>query len=379
MLTSTPQKNAGLKRGIKFALSSFVVAFGLFYLCNFLLTYVYHNEPEANDVWIEEAHTATSGFSRLVAPPDVVFFGSSMIRSPMWCADHTLDKNIFYSNYHKTKFFEKEAKGAGIDLVGYNMGIDGVYISDMVLLFDRLLEKKPPKLLICTITPREFFTNWFQSAKSTPVYKLLSQPSDYFRNGKLYSADDLDWFDGALTQVTPMKRGSTHFQQQLTNSLQSRLSPEKEEPAPSTATFATPQNAFAPGVAKLKSTLTEKAKDTSMKVKMRLYNNQKECLKELLRSATKRGVKVLIVSMPLPRVISTEIQPALQADYSAFLREIEQNSSADVLDLEFDPVLSQRDNFMDDWHLNEKGGIELIHRMVEHLSKNPGLVKKSSP
>ena len=229
MLTSTPPKNAGLKQGIKIALSSFLVAFLIFYLCNFFVTFFYHNEPEANDIWIEEAHTATSGYSRLATPADVVFLGSSMIRSPMWCADHTLDKNIFYSNYHKTKFFEKELKAAGINLVGYNMGIDGVYVSDMLLLFDQLLAKNPPRLLICAITPREFFTNWFQSAKSTPVYKLLSQPAHYFRNGQLYSADDLDWFDGAVTQLTPMRRGSTRFQQQVSTTLQDRLSPQKKE------------------------------------------------------------------------------------------------------------------------------------------------------
>ncbi|GEM_PF-1204555 len=378
MLTSTPPKNAGLKQGIKIALSSFLVAFLIFYLCNFFVTFFYHNEPEANDIWIEEAHTATSGYSRLATPADVVFLGSSMIRSPMWCADHTLDKNIFYSNYHKTKFFEKELKAAGINLVGYNMGIDGVYVSDMLLLFDQLLAKNPPRLLICAITPREFFTNWFQSAKSTPVYKLLSQPAHYFRNGQLYSADDLDWFDGAVTQLTPMRRGSTRFQQQVSTTLQDRLSPQKKE-TEKAATFATPQNAFAPGVAKLKSTLTEKTKDTSMKVKMRLYNNQKKSLKELLRSASNRGVKVLIVSMPLPKVITSEIQPALQADYSAFLREIEKSSLADVLDLEFDPTLSQTANFMDDWHLNEKGGIELIHRIVAHIAQHPSLLKKTAP
>jgi hypothetical protein len=106
-----------------------------------------------------------------------------------------------------------------------------------------------------------------------------------------------------------------------------------------------------------------------MRTKIKLYYNQKNCFKRFLELASKKQQTVLIVNLPLSPKAQSKIYKPLQTDYNAFLKELQKSGQVNIMDLQADSELCETDNFMDTWHLNDKGGKILIARLIEWLHK----------
>lgn len=306
-----------------------------------------------DSVWFYEDRLTIEDFNKNVHDPDIVFMGSSMIRTPMWCVDHKTDVTTGdYLNYHRAEQFEKKMQEHGSARKAYDLAADGAYASDLLLMFDKLLQNsKRPKLVICAISPREFVSAWFVSARQTPIYKLLAEPGDFIHTGMLYSTDATDWLEGLCRSLVPLYRNADRYK--------TCLLPRVPDPAKAEA------NRTKPAMESSGDPQIEK----SFEAKINIYENQKRCIHEMVNTAQKRGLNLVFVNLPIRRDAKGIYTPIAE-DYRRFLITLAQ--SAAVLDLESDPVLSEKESFSDPWHLNQKGGERLIQQIVEWLGKDPG-------
>jgi hypothetical protein len=349
----------------------FLAAAGVFCLIN-IAAFLQQNNLASDSIWSEETRSVISEFSKPSCCPDIVFLGSSLIKAPLWCTDNAIVQNVAqYSVHHRAEYFERQVKSHGMGCTAYNMAINGAYMSDMLVLLDKLVTpSKKPSLIICAISPREFFSNWFLPARATPVFKQLYDPSDYFQTGHLYASDDIDWVDGAFSQLIPLRHHGALYRQEVSDFSRRLLS---LPPATKDSHFVCDiQTALGAGSAQ--NTLADYYNSTSMNRKIKLYCNQKECLREFLSLAAKRRQKVLLVSLPLRQDAQLKIYQPLDCDYRKFLQELQNTGQANVLDMESDPVLCRAENFMDSWHLNERGGKILITRLIRWLQNQPKLL-----
>lgn len=346
--------------------TKFGLALGLFCLVNLICVGVQH-KSENNSVWTNEAQSVVEDFSARSDSPDVLFMGSSLIKAPLWYTDNAINPNVVrYTEHHKAEYFEQQAKLRGFNYTAFNMGIDGANASDMLLLFDKLISNsRKPQLVICAISPREFFATWFFPARATPTFKQLYEPADYLKTGYLYASDELDWLDGAWTQLLPLRRQNPLYKDALSHFYSSLLSsPHVAETAQKGADIEAALNAD-PGQIDLCANYTL----TCMRTKINLYYNQKNCFKRFLELASKKQQAVLIVNLPLSPRAQSKIYKPLQTDYNAFLKELQKSGQVNVMDLQADSELCETENFMDAWHLNDKGGKIFIARLIEWLHK----------
>jgi hypothetical protein len=307
----------------------------------------------SESVWFREDRLTIQDFSQMVDDPDIVLMGSSMIRMPFWCVDHKTDSiSPEYISYHKAQQLEQKMREVGLLRSVYNLGADGAYASDLLLMFDKLLSgSRQPKLVVCAISPRELVSAWFVSARITPIYKLLAEPRDFFQTGNLYSSDATDWLDGCFWSLFPLYRHADSYKEFLLSKLQPDNSKNSENN----------------GTNVLSNDIASSTKST--KVKFQIYENQKHCIEALVRIAKSRHLRVVFVNLPLREDGKQMIYSSIATDYRNFLLALGQTVS--VLDLESDPVLKQKECFMDSWHLNQKGGERLIQEIVRWLRSHP--------
>jgi hypothetical protein len=162
------------------------------------------------------------------------------------------------------------------------------------------------------------FSNWFFPARATPAFKQLYNPSDYFQTGHLYGSDDMDWIDGAFSKLVPLRRHGPLYTQQLSDALRGLQSfPQATKDSHFVCDIQT-----ALGADSAQNTLADYYDSTSMNGKIRLYCNQKKCLKEFLSLAAKRRQKVLLVSLPLRQDAQHKLYQPLDCDYRKFLQEL---------------------------------------------------------
>lgn len=353
----------------------FVAAIAVFFLIN-IAAFLQKNNVEGDSIWSEETRSVINEFSKPSCCPNIVFLGSSLIKAPLWCTDNEIVQNVArYTVHHKAEYFERQIRSHGIDCTTYNMAINGAYMSDMLVLLDRLvIPSKKTSLIICAISPREFFSNWFLPARATPVFKQLYNPFDYFRTGYLYASDGIDLIDGAFSQLVAIRRYGPFYRKQMSDFSCCLLS----LPQPTKDSHLTCDIQTALSVDPAQNKLANYYNSTSMNSKLRLYSNQKKCLMEFLSIASKRRQKVLLVSLPLRQDAQYKIYQPLQCDYRKFLKELQNTGQANVLDVESDPVLCRAENFMDCWHLNERGGKVLITRLIGWLQNQPKLLAPTS-
>ena len=337
----------------------FLTALVLFCIANVATVSEHYDFKADNSIWYHEDRATINAFNGLVQCPSILFMGSSMIRRPMWYLDYSLNRALpKYMDYHKTMYFENEAKKVGLDVTAFNLGVDGAYISDLYLLFDKLIRStKHPDLIICAISEREFVANWLVSARATPVYKLLSDPLDYPQRGRLYSSSGMDWLDGLFAAWIPFRCYRSWYQSKLSDIIDYR----RQE------TTYTP---------KMEQADLHQCEDIAISEKLRLYNNQKSCLEAMLSLARKRNIKILLVNLPLREIARRTISESVQTDYKRFIAKLKV-SGVSVLDLAEDSKLNRDEYYMDYYHLNENGGRILVSALIERLSNFTLLEERS--
>ncbi len=83
-----------------------------------------------------------------------------------------------------------------------------------------------------------------------------------------------------------------------------------------------------------------------------------------------RGVKVIIVDMPMLKPVRDLLPPSFWHNYSAQLKKDCQDNGAHWLDLSHDTQFSSPADFLDYVHLNAYGGQKFVDRLAIFINEN---------
>jgi lysophospholipase L1-like esterase len=93
-------------------------------------------------------------------------------------------------------------------------------------------------------------------------------------------------------------------------------------------------------------------------------------LEEIVRTASAKGMKVILVNMPVTRREMEKIAEADYKNYIDFLRELAASRDGALLFLDMNRGLIEDDgNYIDDVHLNEKGRSAFTAALGDHIVK----------
>lgn len=339
-------------------------------------------------------------------PADIVLLGSSVMRGPFYYCDLRPALSLVYANYNKSLALEKAIDKIDGDQKVYNFARDGEMVSDaMLIVNDFLKDNNKPKVLVYGIAPRDFLDHTLPSETNTEEFNMLANLTDCLRYYNVFAEGGWQWLQVLASKALPYFDARKVVQEKLAqmfNRPQNAVTTPvatKQDPFDATKESSTREDILKPlkkkfveGVRKDK---TLKAEAIASQIRMQKalidaqndteawrqgllqysvrywyidkarYNRQMHALEALLAITKKRGIKVMLVNMPLA---AGNVSLLPQDFYLTYLDDLQKTSTkygAKFINLqnrkEFD-----RSCYKDPVHLNVFGG----HKLIDLLASN---------
>lgn len=323
--------------------------------------------------------------------PNVVFLGSSLVLVPIDGIDADyLGRKIDGSQHHHSCYFEDKFKqSTGLDVKSFNFALPGEMPSDAFLIVSNLLKgEKKPEVIIYGLGPRDFLDNLLPSPAATDPFRFLSRFGNIdsiagrtmpdwadrfsYELGKLFytygKKDDLVGYalKGCrqfVDALVPLPKGANLLTYDDRHLLVPEYRPCEVFPG---------QAMFRPSTAKEWSAFSDNLaeyKKRYAKLKWDTYLTQMEFFADTLACARKRGIRFVVVTMPV-----TDINRSLLSDlnwnvYRQGVLAMAKRKGATIVDLS-ESTAFKRSDFMDTVHLHSLGGRKWLDLVVDRLSTN---------
>lgn len=321
--------------------------------------------------------------------PQIDFIGSSLVLAPLGQVDSDWQKKkIDAPRHHRSLYFENSWKKlTGENIKTFNFAIPGEMPSDAYLISKFLLKgEKKPDVLVYGVGPRDFLDNLLPSPSATDPYLWLSRFGDVNDHIALINPDwqqRMNYEMGRLIfpygqkidLVTTFSRAAVAFLDKVvppTNggapiAIRRRILPDYKS-----FEVAKDECLFIPAVPGEQKPFTDNIDEYRKrykKLKWETYLTQMQFMVDTLNIAKERGIKVVIVSMPI-----TEINRSLLSDlswqtYKKSIKVVAQAKGATYIDIEGSGKFSTKD-FGDTVHLHGGGGAKLLDMIAETLVKD---------
>ncbi len=367
--------------------SSAVIALLLF-LCvdlafrTFLITGHFDRFEAANHRW---TWWQAKSYKELPYTPDVVLLGSSLLTRVVNEGEATYLKfPINATKHNRLRHLEDEVRAStGVPIKTFAFGLAGMHASDAAVIVNGLLREKTPSTIIYTIAPRDFLDNLLETPNSTEQFELMSHTSklgELAIHARLSTNEKAKYyvselFNNLISQadcknelVTSLER---NYRSCLVPILDSRIEKVKTPLMPlkigiRTSAFDYPE------------TLTVSPEDPNnvevvdnlqcyrfcyQPFRPKLYNAQLYYLDYILRFAQERGVKVILVNMPLRKDNLTAMVPNFYDLYKADVTKCASKYNAQFVDM-FDSNAFTDADFIDTVHLTGFGAIKLVDKLA---------------
>lgn len=347
-------------------------AVGFFLLVNGALWLVAGGNKEASDdLWsgTKSIDLALNDYAELKTAPDVVLLGSSLMMYPFWTMDREISQHIpDIFHHHRSRALEKMLAGAGGKKSPsvFSMAIFGQMSSDaFIYVNDYLKGKKTPQVLIWGIAPRDFSDSDLPRPMATLTFKRLIGLANFGRYANLYLPTFKDKADFLMTKACFFYGRRWRLQQEVGKAASK---------AYGFAGIAKEENSRKRGgESKAGFMLNGSHADRWMASEIEYKRRYKDIdskdlsvqlgfMKRLLLTCRQRGIKVIVVNMPLTD-INRNLMPAVF--YEKFRKQIGSlalSEGAEYVDVGSSPEFIHED-FWDTAHLNHKGG----HKLMKHV------------
>ncbi len=318
--------------------------------------------------------------------PDVVLFGSSQLGGLQAADADLLKKPQDYVLDHKSVVLEEELKRHKLSAKCFAIGIVGCMASDQLMLSKVLLSpQNSPKLLIATVSPRDFIDGHLPSITSTEVFKSFSP---YLTNSAIvdeFLSDPIDKATWLATSGLPLRSIYHNGERNLeTTELFTEGCENKPLKRLAADPLLTTNNEsmvdIRPGQCMVSPHMPALFVDNTSDYKKRygnwqgaMYHQQIACFNKFLATAKARGINVLVVGMPLDSSNSSLLPDAFWSDYHNRLKTACSEYGATFLELSHDTEFGRGD-FVDGVHLSARGGSKIAHRIADTIASAPGLV-----
>ena len=332
-------------------------------------------------------------FHNLKQAPDVVLMGSSLMMAAFHGADAAtlnVPQNVAY--HHTCVLFERLLKVRfNRDYKSFVFALGGEMASDAYAITDSLLKgDRQPGVIIYGIAPRDFMDHSLNSAASTEIFKYMSRLGDLSAvaresRGSLWEMSE--YYLGQISFIYEHRPDFIYVQHRLANEfarkfcgyrdMELKNSPLQirkqaftelpEDNAPNELMICPPSKS------------DEIFNDNSAeyiyrysKVNQKQFRGQLQYLERMLKVATQRHIKVILVNMPLTEINVALMPAGFYADYMDKVRTVAQKENAQLLDMN-DPKTFPKKYFTDTVHLNVPGGKHFIEVLTERLKDDPAL------
>lgn len=379
--------------------STFAVALSLFLLINLGLALSLppvqvdpFSLPASPSFDFHRANSYRNEWHLFHKSPDIVLFGSSLMMIPQAAAEADyLGKAVDpVVNPYSTLLGDSiHTREHNLSPICFNFALPGGMISDHYMIVRTLFTPdSSPKVAVLGITLRDFIDNGVESAASTPAFNYLSrfvnqqerkelmmqampqlnQRGEYYLNSALY----------LYGNRIPLQVVGRNTAAQLAKDILPESIDKPAETSQTTNLSLDPEALFKglevlPGAFFIQPNSTIVWRDNSREYRKRfktphlsLFETEKRFLKMTLRELEKRGVRVLIVNMPLTEGNKKLMPPGSYERYLKFLDSLEVKGKVHLLNL--DNGKFENTDFMDTAHMNANGGKKLIAAIAKELS-----------
>ncbi|MEZ4489176.1 MAG: DUF1574 family protein [Cyanobacteriota/Melainabacteria group bacterium] len=346
--------------------------------------------------------------------PDILVMGSSLPMKAISACDHeyahSVDNNTIedvrrytearYLRDNLRSLLQEKGQDKRInDLEVYNLTIAGSMASDTKLLLSKALrEHKRPRMVIYGVAPRTFMDNTVSKDEKTAVWQILSKWRNLgdFVDSRLSSAERRDLM---IANFWNFYRDRMDYQTFILGYACNKLdrSPTiyaakqraAAEAAGKDAAESTSASAATPVTKTANSTKSASASEQHQNPEVlqkdlalydvrynppdfKQFDAQKSHLKEILSICKNKGIKLLVVAMPITEQNRALLDRTLYQRYLEEIPALTLSQGGSFLNLDDGNTNSIAD-FEDSVHTNSRGGKKVHDRLVQSIKKNQWL------
>lgn len=328
---------------------------------------------KSNDLWHGSGSIdlAIKDFNALSRKPTVVLLGSSLIMYPFWSMDIAIDPkhvgDIFH--HHGSFALEEDLRKSGFaDPHVFSFAIFGQMVSDAYIYVNEFLQKdRAPRYLVYGIAPRDFSDHDLSTPMATNTFKRLVNLDNLANYSELYLPGFQDKMDFVLSRLCYFYGHRWRLQQEFGKAVEkSYVATRVHAPLQNKIDF---NNAgfmmFGGFKARWDSSKAEYARRYK-DIATRDLSVQMGFLKRLLQVAHQRGIKVVLVNMPLSDVNRNLLPPEFYKSFRSQLASTASQADARFLDIGDSPEFNHGD-FWDTAHLGPSGGRKILAHLTPLL------------
>lgn len=309
-----------------------------------------------------------NSFHALKAKPDVILLGSSLVMFPFWAMDVAENKGIAdIFRYHNSEALKKKLKEAGREQkTVYSLAVFGQMASDAYLMTNEYVKgDKTPKVIVYGIAPRDFYDHSLASPMATFSFQKIVNLSNFSSYAGAFLPDfekKADWLAMHLCYFYGKRWRLQMETDKAINKVYSTLGIVDPN---ATKADTTAQGGF------MMEGSTEDRWNNSVKEYKGRYKEiaekdhslQMGFLTRNLKNLRERGVKVVLVNMPLTKRNLDILPSGFYASYQKEIKDVADMPGVKLVDLGNCSDFND-DDYWDTTHLNHVGGRKLLNRVV---------------
>jgi hypothetical protein len=314
--------------------------------------------------------------------PEIVLLGSSQMGAFQFADAQFFKRTVDYTGDRSADYLAYELKKKlGIKADAFVAAMPGALISDDFLIVRALCEGDPsPKLFILGISPRDLIDNNCPSVMGTEPFEYFSHAARLDDCIDLYCPKFWDKANWTLKQTAqlPDLRGSA---EEFAFAAHQFFAPEKGAKAMRDIGQAPLFQKIEPGQLVLKPdenpVFTDNTDEYAGRYKNPFptgLNKQLVFLAKLLNYAKERGIRVMVVGMPLTAQNQALLPDKFWNFYRHQIASISLETGAHWIDLASCPTF-QHGDYSDCVHLNGFGGMKLCEVIAHEVSKYTDVVE----
>lgn len=372
---------AGWKRPIAWALAIFtVVNLGLAQLSS--IQQERSARSSGGDFWTNPAliDLAIKEYKAQKPPANVVLLGSSLMMFPFWAMDASFDPKIAdIAHYHKSVALQAVLEKSGVKNSSvFSLASAGQMSSDAFLYASEFLKgDTKPEVVVWGIAPRDFADDNVKSPMATVSFTQIVNLHNFSSYAKTFLPRFEDKAEFIASHSCFLYGRRWRFQKEADRTLEkisaaiARVFVANAGATVGGVGLSLPKSASTQdlGISALLAGTAEQRWETSTREYRGRYKNiaerdlsvQMSCLDNTLKLCQERGIKVVLVNMPL-----TKLNQGLMTAgfYQRFNQQVKTLASAYGKDVTLVDMTNQsqfhESDFWDTVHMNHIGGSKLI-------------------
>ncbi len=376
-----PNKKPELKPGktqskTRKVLHSAIFAIVLFLAVNFIMLGVL-GPPRAysNNVWngTGSIDITLKDYAALPTKPDVVLLGSSIVMYPFWAMDFQKDKSIGdIFHHHRSYTLEGALNSNGKKHEVFSLAIFGQMASDVYIFANELFKPKDtPKVAIWGIAPRDFYDAELAGPMNTITFQRMVGLNNFGQYAEQYLPSFQQKLDFVLSKGVYLYGQRWYAQKEIRkgfNKVYNALFGTTETEFKPQAGFNVVHQGALPDPKFLWDLSVKEYKSRYRNIDTDKLSVQMDFSKKLIEMCRQKGVKLIVVNMPLSDSNRGIMPDGFYQKYINEVKSLAQANGADFVDYGADPDFVRND-YWDTAHMSFTGGYKLVDKLAPTIKK----------